>query len=336
MFVSKTFYHLSVLMICAFLAHLCVGSSSSSDGSSSSSSSGSSSSSSSSSSSGGSSNRLVVPGDFCHGANIQYDYCISDFSNPNLDLTDDARFVWASDCRSEIELFSGPVVEGLDESNEFMAAVLTQDEFNLLLRFGINLTQFMTPNELGNPRLPILDSASIVYYSDPIVGNLRSRLPGYNDVLNGDYPKYSTFRNYDISSQGNYSLEEWNKANGDVTLTCDSDRKTGTIKIRARSLVPHMPYTIWGAWGISGWDFTTGGNPREMNQVAGAPSAFFADGNGNADLFYNVPYCPLDTHNPLMYISLLMHWNLAIPGAFVALGIPANSDHLCFTVGDYL
>jgi len=284
---------------------------------------------------GSSSGTLTVPGDFCHGANIQYQNCISDFTNPNLDLTDDARFVWASDCRSEVELFSGPVIEGLDESNEYMAAVLTDDMQAFLETFGLNISAFMTPNEKGNPRLPILDSASILWYSDPIVGNLRRRLPGYDDVLAGTVKKYEQYRNYDITSQGNYSLEQWNRANGFVKLKCHSDG-TGTIKIVAKNLVPHMPYTIWGAFGITGWDFTTGGRPRGDTNVAGVPSAFYTDGKGDATLDYKVAFCPLDTQDPLMYISLLLHWDFVVPGIFNALGIPAVADHLCFTVADFL
>ena len=67
-------------------------------------------------------------GDLSHGANVRYGECISQWENPNLQLSSEGLTFWKELCWTEISLLSGnDIVEGLDEANEYMAAFFTDD-----------------------------------------------------------------------------------------------------------------------------------------------------------------------------------------------------------------
>ena len=106
---------------------------SSNSGSGSSSSSSSSSKSSSSSSGSSTTRNENIAGNFCHGTNIQYGDCLSDYLNPNLELSSDGLTFWQNLCLEEIDLLSEKrIVQGLDEENEFISTYLTNDSAALL------------------------------------------------------------------------------------------------------------------------------------------------------------------------------------------------------------
>lgn len=170
--------------------------------------------------------------------------------------------------------------------------------------------------------------------------SIRGFLPSASDVLsnNVEYPKYRPYRGYHIEKQGLYTLEEWNKAKGYIELECYSDGK-GRIDISAQNLVPYLPYTIWGVFGITDYPSDDKLTPIEASPVGGVPNAFYADNNGDATVDFLVPFCPLDTYDPLMYIALLGHWDFVVAGASFMGDRPVSvtsGDHVIFSVGDYV
>jgi hypothetical protein len=76
--------------------------------------------------------------------------------------------------------------------------------------------------------------------------------------------------------------------------------------------------------------------------MGGLDNTIVADKHGRATLKRQLNYCPLEHENPLMYVSLFLHWDHVLYGAgpvMIDQGmIPGRvgSNHLCFPTGDYL
>ena len=190
---------------------------------------------------------------------------------------------------------------------------------------------------------PILNNPSIFLGSDWTATGLpsiRSSIPTYSDVLNsgGTIPKYRPYISDNIEQLGMYSLASWNLANGNLQLKCFVDG-TGWMKLDAKDLIPFMPYTVWGVFGISDFPSQDAQSPVEFSQFGGVPTAFYSDKNGDGSVSVNLPYCPLDSNDPLMYVALGAHWDFVVAGASFYSDRPAgtvSSEHLCFTVADYI
>ena len=262
---------------------------------------------------------LRLDGVNAHGANYFNGQILSAFHNAAPYLTAEARAFWrdfylvevgAQDSRPEAT--TGAIITPSTPRDALMATIDSG-----LLPVGPALLN-----------LPIHDTPIIA----DLVTSGRRQLP----VSSPSTSKLEPVRNARI--QGPITLRQWEKARGRIRLSCAHDG-TGWVRIRASSLLPGIPYTVWAVFATdapTSFGYVTG------NPLGGVPNIFVPDDRGRAVFERELSFCPLETREPLMYVALFVHWDGAVYGAIpdaIGQGFPigvVGGDQLLFLVGDNL
>lgn len=279
---------------------------------------------------------LKVDGHACHGANYFNGSVLSDYANAAAFLPPDVLAFWSNFLAPEVGVLNtAPGATNalpVTSATPLDSVMATLDLFQL--GFGV------AAPDPAQVNIPIHDAFTQIDFA----GN-RDQVP----VASPAEHKFTLARN-EVWAEP-ITLEEWNMANGKVTLKCHADG-TGSVRIKAKKLIPLATYTVWQVFAVTEGvaDPTApnlvsdaSGTPMlAFGPMGGVPNSLIADAKGRAEYRRDLSYCPLDLEDPLMYIALYAHWDHAVYGTFPEQGLAGlptgvvGGDHLCFPTGDYL
>lgn len=262
---------------------------------------------------------LSLRGTNAHGANFFNGDVITRYDNAAPYLSAGALQFWQS--------FSVREVGVLDDSatatdGATITAATPRSALMATVNAGIAPTQ---PSQLNAP-----------IHDTPIISGLfssdRSNLPASVPRIG----KFAPVRNSDILAP--VTLQQWESAKGRIQLRCLEDG-TGAVEIRARNLLPGIPYTVWGVFAT---DVPSQFGFLEANPLGGVPNVIVPNERGAAKFQRSLHYCPLEKNEPLMYVALFVHWDTAVYGGNPDAGdqgFPTGvvgGDQLIFATGDNL
>ena len=292
---------------------------------------------------------LVLKGQVCQGANYYNGEPITDYANTESFLPPDVFAFWNNFAVPEVG-----VMHPTDPNakSEFVTADTPLDYIMATIDPGGGFGIVPVPEELLN--IPINEAhvlAGPPLNPFDVHSNGQTRrfqIPGASESQNSvDLVRNKIW-------EDPITLERWNKATGTARYSCDA-KGNGYVRIRARNLIPGVPYTVWEVFAINNRDIVTNQpflnlppqisfeSPIAAAPFGGIPNTVVADSRGSAVYERELNYCPLDTdNNPLMYNAFFLHWDNNVYGAWFdqsGVGFPIGvvaGDHLCFPVGNHL
>lgn len=262
---------------------------------------------------------LALDGVNAHGANYFNGQVLSQYHNAAPFLSPGARAFWRS-------FFVVEVGAKDPSSGATNGAVITPSTPRETLMATID--SGLAPLNARFLNNPIHDT--------PIISDLVTSARTYLPLPGPRTSKFDPVRNPRI--QAPVTVAEWERAQGRIRLSCANDG-TGDVKIRASGLLPGMPYTVWAVFATdapTAFGYVTG------NPLGGVPNILIPNDRGRANFQRKLAFCPLETHEPLMYVALFVHWDGAVYGAIpddIGNGFPigvVGGDQLLFLVGDNL
>ena len=106
------------------------------------------------------------------------------------------------------------------------------------------------------------------------------------------------------------TLGSWMAAAGDLEITCDDVEGTAVVAVGLSNLIPYGVYTMWGSW--------SDGSSLLQTPLGGLPNVIVADVNGDAELCWDLAFCPLDLApdgSELQFVSIAFHGDGVTYGA---------------------
>lgn len=264
-------------------------------------------------------NSLSLRGTSAHGANFFNGEVITRYDNAAPYLSAGALQFWQNFSVREVGVLddSPAATDGLT-----ITTATPRSALMATVNSGIAPTQ---PHQLNNP-----------IHNTPIISGLFTSDRSYLPAAAPEIGKFDPVRNPDIMEP--VTLRRWESAKGRIHLSCLADG-SGTVEIRARNLLPGIPYTVWAVFATN--EPTLFGF-LEANPMGGVPNIITANERGSARFERKLHYCPLATNEPLMYVALYAHWDTAVYGGNPDAGdqgFPTGvvgGDQLVFVTGDNL
>jgi len=270
-----------------------------------------------------------VPGYSCHGGNTFNGQQLTDYKHTESFLPPSAFQFWNNFYISEIGVKGDTEAQEITPQTPMNSPVVTiysDSTKDFIMSLGIDLDPALTPSEEFN--VPI-SRAYTITSSGP-----RTQLP----TIAQDLHKFSPVQN----RTEEITLADWNEAKGRMLLSCKGD-DSGNVRLIADGLIPNGIYTVWQVFAVTNApDGQQGPIPMTFSPMGGLDNTLVADNHGRAKFKRSLNYCPLERENPLMYVSLFLHWDHVLYGAAPVMidqgMIPGRvgSNHLCFPTGDYL
>jgi len=270
-----------------------------------------------------------VPGYTCHGGNTFNGEQLTDYAHTESFLPPSVFQFWNNFYISEIG------VKGETEALEItpetsmnlpVVTIYSDSTKEFIMSLGIDLDPSLTPDTEFN--VPIAQAFTMTSSGS------RTQL----QTIGSDIHKFTPVQN----RSEDITLADWNKAKGRMLLSCKGDG-SGYVRLLADGLVPNGVYTTWQVFAVTDApDGQQGPIPMTFSPMGGLDNTLVADSNGRAKFKRSLNYCPLERENPLMYVSLFLHWDHVLYGAgpvMIDQGmIPGRvgSNHLCFPTGNYL
>lgn len=271
----------------------------------------------------------LVPGQACHGGNYFNGAQLTDYAHTEEFLPPSVFQYWNNFSISEVGAlgeFEAQEITNSTPLNTPVVTIYSDSTKNFISSLGLEIDPSLTPDDHFN--VPIAEAHTMTS-SGP-----RQQIPTASKNIH----KFNPVQN----RLDPITVADWNKAKGHALLKCKSNGN-GTVRLNASGLVPNGVYTAWQVFAVTNPpNGEEGPIPMTFSPMGGLDNTIVADKHGRATFKRDLTYCPLERENPLMYVSLFLHWDHVLYGTSPVMMdkgmIPGRigSNHLCFPVGDHL